>query len=272
MANGSPFGVNFLYLVFILVPGYASLRGYLGATVQLDTVSRFDKLLLSAVGGTLTLAVSLAGYRTGLVEWTWQRLSAPPGNAASIGSDPLPVSIASSTSVSATVASVVGLSSLGYVLGYTCGTAVHVWNGRERSEQDLEQPWETVVKQSVPMDEVVVVTREGERIRGRLYRIGSPSEDYDLLLFGAERNTGDETIPIGMSYHHYRDVARVQFPGMQQGPVDEEANTLVKLCVWGKSGLQSWMSRIANSVRSRVGRVYKSIKNINESNEGTDDD
>jgi hypothetical protein len=207
------------------------LRGYLGATVQLDTVSRFDKLLLSAVGGTLTLAVSLIGYRSGFVESVWQRLSAPLGTAASIGSDPLPVSVASSTSVFAVVAGVVGLSSLGYLLGYCCGTVVHVRDGLERSEEDLEQPWETAVKQSVPMNKVVVVTREGERIWGQLYRIGSPSEDYDLLLSGAEREAGDERIPIGMSYHHYRDVARVQFPEMQPEPIGEEANALVRFCM-----------------------------------------
>lgn len=237
MANGPPFAVNFLYLAFLLVPGYISLRGYLGATVQLDTLSRFDKLLLSAVGGTLTLGVSLVGYRAGFVEWAWRRLSTPFGTAASTGSDPLSVSVASSTSVSAIVAGVVGLSSLGYLLGYCCGTVVHVWNGRKRSQQDLEQPWETVVKQSVPMSKVVVVTREGERIRGQLYRIGSPSEDYDLLLSGAEREAGDERIPIGMSYHHYRDVARVQFPEMQPGPIGEEANALVRFCM----GVWSWV-------------------------------
>jgi hypothetical protein len=269
MANGSPFAVNFLYLAFLLVPGYISLRGYLGATVQLDTLSRFDKLLLSAVGGTLTLGVSLVGYRAGFVEWAWRRRWERP---------------------------TLGVCRLVYVclrdrcwrrrtllarlfarllLWYCC----HVWNGRKRSQQDLEQPWETVVKQSVPMSKVVVVTREGERIRGQLYRIGSPSEDYDLLLSGAEREAGDERIPIGMSYHHYRDVARVQFPEMQPGPIGEEANALVRFCMgvwswvcWVFSGGKNCMNYICDAVDGCVDRIQSLCCEPDNTDETTDDD
>jgi len=253
MANGSPFGVNFLYLAFLLVPGYASLRGYLAATVQLDTVSRFDKLLLSAVGGTLTLGVSLVGYRAGFVESVWQLLPSVLENTASVGSDSLPVSVASSTSASAIVASVVGLSSLGYLLGYCCGTVVHVRNGRERSEQDLEQPWEAAIRQSALGDEVVVVTRDGERIRGELYRIGSASEEHDLILAKARRQGGNGSVPLGMTYHHYRDVARVQFPRMRPKSVGAEANTLVRgwMRVWNGVGYLRGRGRaVVNRVRA----------------------
>jgi len=229
MANGSPFAVNFLYLAFLLVPGYASLRGYLGATVQLNTVSRFDKLLLSAVGGTLTLAVSLISYRSGFVESVWRLLPDVVKDTASLGSDPLPVSVASSTSVSATVASVVGLSPLGYLLGYCCGTVVHIRDGLERSEEDLEQPWEAAIRQSALGDEVVVVTRDGEQIRGQIYRIGSASEEYDLILAKSRREAEDGAVPLGMTYHYHRDIARIQFPRMQPEPTGKEANTLVRM-------------------------------------------
>ncbi len=264
MANGSPFAVNFLYLAFLLVPGYASLRGYLGATVQLDTVSRFDKLLLSAVGGTLTLAVSLISYRSGFVESVWRLLPDVVKDTASLGSDPLPVSVASSTSVSATVASVVGLSSLGYLLGYCCGTVVHVWNGRERSQQDLEQPWEAAIRQSALGDEVVVVTRDGERIRGELYRIGSASEEYDLILAKARREAEDGVVPLGMTYHHYRDVARVQFPQMRPKSAGVEANTLVRGWMWAWSGIV----RVGRCVRRAVNKGRAVCRDSGENEDG----
>ena len=254
MANGSPFAVNFLLLVFLLVPGYASLRGYLGATVQLDTVTRFDKLLLSVVGGTLTLGVSLAGYRLGVVDRLW-RATGSLGRIDSLGTKPLSTTVVSETSASAVVVAVLGLSCLGYALGYGCGTLVHGRNTRKKSQEDLEQPWETAVKQSALGDEVIVVTRDGERIHGQLYRIGSPSEDYDLLLSRAEREGEDGRIPLGMTYHHYRDILRIQFPQMQERGVGNEANVVFRLGGWAAglpSRAKSRATRIKQGTEERL--------------------
>lgn len=240
MASGSPFTINFLYVGVLLVPGYISLRGYLQATVQLDTVSRFDKLLLTVVGGAITLSFTLLANRIGIPQfvvawfppmWTettvWEAFELlGPRSSRAITLDGVP-----SLSALTLLFAVAGQSLVGYVLGYGLGTTVHVvLNDREKSREDLEQPWETAVRQSALGDEVTVVTHTDEHIRGRLYRIGSPSAEYDLLLANAERVYVDgSTESLGMTYHHYRDIARVQFPRMRPERTGSEANALVRL-------------------------------------------
>lgn len=239
MTGNTPFALNFLYLVFLLVPGYSSLRGYLSATVQLDTVSRLDKLLLTVVGGVISLSAMLLLNRFGLfkfiIEWfspLWTDQTV--WNAFDVLGYHSERSIAAADVAKFTALSLLGFvltqSVIGYGLGYFFGTAVHLrLNDAERSEEDLQQPWETAVKQAAFGDEVIVVTRNGKEIRGRIYRIGSPSEQYDLLLADAEllrRGTSPE--PLGMTYHHYRDIAQVQFREMRAQKTGKEANQLVK--------------------------------------------
>ncbi|MEZ3115945.1 hypothetical protein RYH80_08440 [Halobaculum sp. MBLA0147] len=239
MSSGTPFALNALYLVFLLVPGYASLVGYLWSTVQLDTVSRLDKILRAVVGGSVTLGVFLLAYRFGIpqtvlrsVETLWT------GGSNWLVFDPLGYR-ASRTITARTVGSTPALTLLaviasqsvvGYVLGYGLGTVVHVrYNDREKSQEDLEQPWETAVRQTALGDRVTVVTNDGVEISGRLYRVGSPSEDYDLLLSGAVRVVrGGDDESLGMTYHHYDDVARVHFERMRPEEIGREANWLVR--------------------------------------------
>jgi hypothetical protein len=239
MAGNTPFALNFLYLVFLLVPGYTSLRGYLSATVQLDTVSRLDKLLLAVVGGGISLLIMLLLNRFGIFAfvfewfrplWTDQASVDALGALGYRAERSITASDVSDYTALALLGFVVVQSVLGYFLGYFLGTAVHVkLNDSQRSEEDLQQPWETVVKQAAFGDEVIVVTRNEKEIRGRIYRIGSPSEQYDLLLADAELlRRGADPEPLGMTYHHYRDIAQVQFREMQARRTGKEANRLLK--------------------------------------------
>jgi hypothetical protein len=75
---------------------------------------------------------------------------------------------------------------------------------------------------------VEVITKNGQEIHGRLDRIGSPSEDNDLLLFAAKRKMSEEDYkPLGETYHHYRDISQVRFPEMEPSQPDKRGNWLI---------------------------------------------
>lgn len=236
MASGSIFGLNFLLLLFLLIPGYLGLRGYLKASVQLDTTSRIDKLLLGILGGIVSGSVMLLLNRFGVLSylieywyalWTNQQVTATIGfhSRYAISTDSV-----NSFNALAVLGFVTGQSIIAYIAGYLYGTFVHVRSEEpQRSDKDLEQPWETALRQSALGDRVTVITKNGSEVEGELYRIGSPSEDYDLLLSAAERIIEDESnIPLGVTYHHYRDVSQVQFPQIKPFPPSEEGNLLVR--------------------------------------------
>lgn len=71
-------------------------------------------------------------------------------------------------------------------------------------------------------DQATVITTDGEEIRGMVYRIGSPSQDYDILLKDPEkvlrgRGTDTEVDTRGLgayTYHQSQDISRIQFPDL----------------------------------------------------------
>ncbi|WP_255170072.1 hypothetical protein [Natrononativus amylolyticus] len=151
---------------------------------------------------------------------------------SAVGINPDEVTVSSLSNFSATLllGIVLAQSLLGYIIAYLSGTIVRVRSDTpQSSEKDLQQPWETAVRQSEPYDPLEVVTVNGDKIHGRLYRIGSPSEDADVLLFGARQETesGDPEF-LGMSYHHYQDIARVQFPELEPDPPGPEDNYILR--------------------------------------------
>lgn len=236
MANGSPIALNILALMFLLVPGYLSLRGYLSATIQLDTTSRLDKLLLAVLGGLVTMAFALLLNRFGIFDAAINlgyRLLGAESDPASIGFS-LDNSVTIRSFESFTGLALIGFiftqSVFGYVFGYILGTIIHIYSSQpQTSDKDLQQPWETAIRLSRLGDRVTVVTRNGQEIRGRLYRIGSPSKDYDILLEAAEQISADgENIPLGVTYHHYRDVSQVRFPQIKPQQEKENANWILR--------------------------------------------
>lgn len=132
-------------------------------------------------------------------------------------------------------------SAVGYSLGYLVGTAVHVWSGTpQRASEDTQQPWGTIVRRLTFGDELTVVTREGTRLRGRLARLGFPSESADLLLWGTVELRDETVEPLGMVFLHERSLARVELDVKPDGGLTE-GNWLVR--GWG---------RLTGRVRSAV--------------------
>lgn len=236
MANGTGLGINILHLLFLLAPGYLALRGYHSASVQIDDTSRIDKLLLAVVGGLVSLAFLLVLNRFGVFQTAVHIIHTLIGN-------PQPVNLGYDQGYAITPSEVENFNALailgfifvqsgiGYIGGYVAGTIIHVRSDQpQKSDKDLQQPWETAVRQSALGDRVVVVTRNSDKIRGRLYRIGSPSKDFDLLISAAERVTPDyeENEPLGVTYHHYRDISQVRFPKIKPKEPSPESNRIVR--------------------------------------------
>lgn len=233
--GGSPFAFNFLLLGILLVPGYLSLRGYLRATVQLDTISRLDKVLLAVVGGTATLGIMLLLNRFGVFQLIGHWFDPLWGDEFvldAIGYDP--TRAVSPSDISRTPALTIilfatGQSCLGYAFGYALGTIVYASSARpQRSEEDIQQPWETAIRQVGFGSEVTVVTADGDRITGKIDRVGSPSERSDLLLWAAqrERQGGDPEF-LGVVYIQSQDISRIRLDVTPQGQGDV-GNWLVK--------------------------------------------
>ncbi len=111
-------------------------------------------------------------------------------------------------------------SFVGYLSGYLVGTVSRIrMDSRPTSEKDLEQPLETAIEQSTVGEEVWVVTNSGDKITGKLYRIGSPSEEKDIFISGAVREDrdakdGDNGEKIGLTYISHHDISQIQFPDL----------------------------------------------------------
>ena len=238
MASGNPFGFNVFYLLFLLVPGYAALRAYLRASVQLDSMSRLDKILSVAIGGGFSLIIMLVLNRFGVLNWVvikWYDIW--PAGYSIQTTQPIiyprfEYAITADEVNSHTALSLMGFiiiqSLVGYISGYVYGTKQYIASPEPQRMHDLEQPWEIAVRNTKYGEKVVVITKNNEEITGKIERIGSPSEDYDLLLFAAERATASgEPEPLGMTYHHYRDISRVQFPNLKPTP-NKKGNLLAE--------------------------------------------
>jgi len=260
MVNVTSFGLNTLLVLFLLVPGYGVLQGYYSATVQLDTTSRLDKLLITIIGGILTLTLMLILHRFGVFYLALELMDIPLAaqpESTDFGYEP-DRGLTADNFPKLTALSLLGVilvqSILGYSLAYLFGTIVHILSSQpQKSDKDLEQPWETAVRQSALGDRITVITKnEADKIRGKIYRIGSPSEDFDLLLSGAERiRAGGDPEPLGMTYHHYQDISQVRFPDIKPAPPSEEDNWILRQVdrIW--SGIM-YVTRVISIARFHI--------------------
>jgi hypothetical protein len=199
-------------------------------------MSRLDKLLLAAVGGLISLGLMLILNRFNILE-------AGLNYAYNIFLDkslPIKIKYSQPNSVTAsTFRSLNALALLGFITvqsliafvgAYVLGTIIRIRSDQpQKSDKDLQQPWETAIRQSVLGDTISVVTKQGQEIRGQLYRIGSPSKDYDLLLAAAERvvDNGDN-VPLGVTYHHFGDISQVTFPQIKPQEESEDGNWILR--------------------------------------------
>lgn len=257
--------LNIIFLIFLLVPGYLMLRGYQRARVRLDTLPRLDKILTTVTGGVFTLAIMLILYRFGALGWlvnSWYSiletgaLAQPDFNydpSNSIGLSDL-----RSQSIIALLGFMAVQSIIGFLFGWAIGR-VAFYNPRthRQSKTDLEQPWEHAVRKSAIGDPITVITRQGREIKGVLYRIGSPSKKYDLLLaISSEVIREDEEVvdtrPLGVTYHHFDDISQIQFTEVTPEPPRPAIGIFVRLILRSVRGLLI----IPNKVRYLYFRLY----------------
>ena len=228
------------YLVFLLIPGFVTLRAFHFSHISLDTYSRLNKLAIVALGGFSSLVIVTVLYRINLHSFLITAISDVFGCVWSLRS--LVVEVPSDltctpgfpkyslnekvTYESVNELSLLGSSgiifvqsAIGVSLGYWYGLFKRKVDGNNsQSREKLAQPWEHAYAISDTGDKVTIITTQNREIKGTIQQIGSPSKDNDLLLADpAEiiRNPSDEVVrdrDIGeYSYHHYRDIARIEF-------------------------------------------------------------
>ncbi|MEZ3117533.1 DUF6338 family protein [Halobaculum sp. MBLA0147] len=220
------FGRQLLFFLFLLIPGYLTVRTYYWANVAIEDRGRVNRLVLMAIGGFVSLAIValwrelVPTFRVGFLEWlspSWLVVE----ERLSVGSISR-LSILESTHL------ILWESLVGVLLGYVYGTAKYVTYDQRRQERtQLKQPWEKFVESvgTGANQTVEVITSDGERVVGEVVGLGSPSEAYDLLLTEPRTpdGTDDESNTDGggrgpdgesgsrgdLSYHHYEDISHV---------------------------------------------------------------
>lgn len=231
--------INVVTLLFLLIPGLFGMKAFLQAYVKLDDLSRFDKLAVIMTIGSFALVIPPLvlnwdcwtthidtlltnprplHYNTQIGSNTWCSGGAitfgDVMTAEQLSQVPLVIVIFFLGVHTAVV------SSISYVTGWALNK---MGDGPPRESKYIEQPWEYASKKTArESDGATVITTENEEIRGTIHRIGSPSEDYDILLKDPEKVIRDEhtdaevdTRDLGAyTYHHYRDISRVRFPNL----------------------------------------------------------
>lgn len=230
---------NVVTVLFVLVPGLIGMKAFFHAYVRLDNLSRFDKLAVIITIGSFALVVPPL-----VLNWNcWTNhavgfLSSP--HVPNSNSLTAPDSWCSENVITfgnmmtsqqlARVPLVVLITFLGVHTVFV-GSVMYAtgWilnkrgEGPPRETKDIEQPWEYASKKTArESDRATVITTENEEIRGTVHRIGSPSEDYDILLQDSEKVIRDgqtdsevDTRSLGAyTYHHYRDISRIRFPDL----------------------------------------------------------
>jgi hypothetical protein len=121
------------------------------------------------------------------------------------------------------------------------GLGLGAWYGRYRrklednpqSREELAQPWERAYETAAIGMNVRVITVQNREVSGQIQQMGSPEKDFDILLADpeelvrAERGDIVNTRSLGQfSYHHYRDISRVEFGVEATGTIfDPEGST-----------------------------------------------
>lgn len=233
MAVGSEFGLNFVYLLFLLLPGFVAVKAFLRANRRLDDLSRLDKIVCSIAGGLGSLAVLLVLYRIGpeLTRWTitqpWPAINSSPELFIWFRESPgVDIASVGDMTVLALVVAIGTQTAIAATLGGLLGALVSILSREpKQSKADLEQPWDAAFQSSKQGDRVTVITRNGTEINGVVHRIGSPSENYDLLLRRSREivrvgnSVSDERRLANVTYHHHDDISRIYFhdsPGIEE--------------------------------------------------------
>lgn len=226
-------------LIFLLIPGLFGMKAFLRAYIKLDDLSRFDKLAVILTIGIFALAIPplalnwncWTGHLTSfLFRWHVPGPTELTDSATWCSDTVITFGNMMLTEQLSDVPLVIIISFLGVQtafvtsLSYVIGRILNGWgDGPPREPKFIEQPWEYASKKTArESDNATVITTQGEEIRGTVHRIGSPSEDYDILLKDPEKVVRDDRTDVEVdtrdlgayTYHHYRDISRIRFPNL----------------------------------------------------------
>jgi len=224
-------------LIFILVPGYVSLRGYLAGNLVLDDLSRTDKLIVIIIGGFASLCLVVFLHRAnvpGWIYWAYDGVVQGQLNPHAVYFNaPVKFDSYNDISILDTAAILLAESAFAGIIGFGVGRMKMHPEDRENSHQsrrELRQPWEEAFEYAALDTEVTVITTNGDEINGTIEQLGSPSKDYDILLADPHiilrESDGMEykRHKIGKhSYHHYRDISRIEFKSGFDYPQEEKS-------------------------------------------------
>lgn len=217
MNPGTGLGLNLIFFLYLLIPGYVTLRAYLWANVALDDLPRLDKLVHLAIGGFLSMTgVSL--LRKGQVlyaMWDWSPFTLP--SWFQITEAELEIGSVAELSILQSFSLIVSQALVGLFLGLFWGMFKYVFvDSAESTRGELLEPWEVVRQESSVGERIAIVTTDGKEILGTIEQLGTPSNDYDILLSDPEEIVQHHDSPTTRkcgkaSYHHHRDISRVEF-------------------------------------------------------------
>lgn len=249
--------LSYLYiLIFVLIPGYVCLRGYLEGNLVLDDQDRTDKFIVILIGGFASLCITVILHRLNVVGWSELIYTSLTTSSAVLNwtsvplNGPVMVSSGSDRSVLNIAGILIAESGIAGILGFVYGRLKLPPKDREaaaESRRELRQPWEEAFKYATLDTEATVITTNGEEINGTIEQLGSPSEDYDILLADPHkiiRAPSDQEVTrrkIGLhSYHHYRDISRVEF----ESGFDYPQHKPLRRRFWGRSKSEvKWIGR-----------------------------
>lgn len=231
--------LNVVTLLFLLLPGLFGMKAFLRSYIRLDNLSRFDKLaVIMTIGGFALLIPPF------ILNWNcWTRyiedilvyphtlgFSSQTGSNMWCSSEVISFEDVVTAQRLSDIPLLIVILFLGFhtavvtSISYIFGWFANKWSdGPPREPKYVEQPWEYASKKTVrEHDQATVITTQGEEIRGTIYRIGSPSEDYDILLKDPEKvlrsTRSDSEVDTrdldAYTYHHYRDISRIRFPNL----------------------------------------------------------
>lgn len=315
MPNG--LGTYVVYLLFLLIPGFASLRAFHSGRVSLDSMTRLDKLAAIVTGGFVSLLLIGVLYRLDPVSifnltgnavqncfsWTAELFSSgnhpllddgfprahPTSTVGCPGSLPnyhlsreITYESAKSISLLEGGLAIIAQSLVSGLLGFGYGRFRRNLDDHSESKEELVQPWERAYEFSNIGDHVKIITTQGREIQGEIQQMGSVSEEYDMLLENpkevirnSEQNIVDFRSLGEFSYHHYRDISRVEF--REEDLYDPEGNVLGadsfsdKASQWKDAG-QTLLADLRGTLRIRSEYDVTEAPTDSDETSGEDED
>jgi len=226
-------------LIFILIPGYVCLRGYLRGNLVLDDQGRTDKLIVIIIGGFASLCLTVLLHRVNIVGWielsytsiTMHSVTFDPSSVPF--NDAVKIDTYDDLSILSTAGVLIVESGIAGIIGFVYGRLKLPPEDREEatvSRRELRQPWQEAFEYATLDTEATVITTNGDEIHGTIEQLGSPSKDYDILLsdpYKIHRNPSGKEYnrdKIGVhSYHNYRDISRVEFKSGFDYPTENDS-------------------------------------------------